>query len=66
MSNAVGKSPLGSRRRRWEDNIKNRSYTRWVEVDKDCMGEGMNKCPVVVKVVMNLRFTYSAGRFVTP
>ena len=66
VGNPEGKRPLGSPRRRWDDNIK--MYVQevggnrgdWMELAQD-----RDRCRPLVDTVMNLQVSKNAGNFLT-
>jgi hypothetical protein len=50
-----GKRPLGRRKRRWVDNIKNGSYIGWDGVNWMDMAQDRDQWRVLVNTVLNLR-----------
>jgi hypothetical protein len=61
-----GKRQFGSRRRRWKDNIKmNLQEVRWWDMDWIYLAQYRDRWRALVNAVMNLRFPYNAGNFLT-
>jgi hypothetical protein len=57
-----GRRPLGSPRRRWEDNIKmDLRETEFEDVDWIHLARDRNTWRALVNTVMNLRVLYNAG-----
>jgi hypothetical protein len=61
-----GRRPLGSPRRRWEDNIKmDLQEVGWGGVDWTDMAQDRGRWRALVNAVMNLRVPQNAGNFLT-
>ena len=66
MGRSEGKRPLGSPRRRWEDNIKiDLQKVGWGGMVWIDLAEDRGRWRALVKAVMNPRFPYNAGNFLT-
>jgi hypothetical protein len=60
------KRPLRGPRRRWEDNIRmDLRETGWESVNWIQLAQDRDQWRAAVNTVMNLRFPYQAGNFLT-